>query len=93
MCGSIPVSPPFGSTCIGRSPPESVFLPILKRDPESSSHIRQERGHGSMLLGHAPAEMQPSPVSVEGETVIEGGTTGSNILCSGGTNMTIEMES
>ena len=46
-----------------------------------------------MLLGHAPAEMQPSPVSVEGETVIEGGTTGSNILCSGGTNMTIEMES
>ena len=93
MCGSIPVSPPFGSTCIGRSPPESVFLPILKRDPESSSHIRQERGHESMLLGHAPAEMQPSPVSVEGETVIEGGTTGSNILCSGGTNMTIEMES
>ena len=46
-----------------------------------------------MLLGHAPPEMQPSPVSVEGETVIEGGTTGSNILCSGGTNMTIEMES
>ena len=46
-----------------------------------------------MLLGHAPAEMQPSPVSVEGETVIEGGTTGSNIFCSGGTNMTIEMES
>lgn len=84
------MSPPFGSTCIGCSPPESVFLPILRRDPETSPHTRQERGHESMLLGHAPAEMQPSPVSVEGETV--GGTTGSNIFCSGRTNMTIEME-
>ena len=86
------MSPPFGSTCIGCFPPESVFLPILRRDPETSPHTRQERGHESMLLGHAPAEMQPRPVSVEGETVIEGGTTGSNIFCSGGTNMTIEME-
>ena len=73
--------------------PESVFLSVLRRDPETSSHTRQERGSESVVLGHAPAEMQPSPVSVEGETVIEGGTTGSNIFCSGGTNMTIEMES
>ena len=86
------MSPPFGSTCIVHSPPESVFLPILKRDPETSSHTRQERDHESMLLGHAPAEMQPSPVSVDGERMIEGGTTESNIFCSGGTNMIIEME-
>ena len=43
-----------------------------------------------MLLGRAPAEMQPNPVSVEGETVIEGGRTGSNNSCSGGENLIVE---
>lgn len=42
---------------------ESVFLPALRRNPEPSSHIRQERGSESILVGHAPTEMQPIPVS------------------------------
>ena len=46
---------------------ECVFFPILRRNPETSSHTRQERGSESVLLGHAPAEMQPSPVSAEGD--------------------------
>ena len=43
----------------------SVFLSVLKRE-------RQERGSESVLLGHVPAEMQPSPVSVEGDSDDEG---------------------
>ena len=70
---------------------ECVFLPLLRRDLRLH-HTPGRRGAESVPLGRAPAEMQPSPVSVEGETVIEGGTSGSNISCLGGTNMTIEME-
>ena len=47
--------------------PESVFLPVLRKDPETSSHTRKERISESVLLGHEPAEMPPSPVSVEGD--------------------------
>ena len=46
--------------------PESVFLIILRRDPETSSHTRQETGSESVVLGHVLAEMQPSPVSKTG---------------------------
>ena len=47
---------------------EYVFLPILRRDPETSSHTRQERDSESLLLSHIPAEMQPNPVSTEGDS-------------------------
>jgi len=47
--------------------PESVFLPVLRKDPETSSRTRKERISESVLLGHGPAEMPPSPVSVEGD--------------------------
>ena len=48
--------------------PESVFLPVLRRDPETSSHTKQERGSESLLLSRVPAEMQPSAVSTEGDS-------------------------
>lgn len=46
----------------------SVFLSILQSDPETSLHTRQEEGSESVLFGHVPAEMQPRPVSPEGDS-------------------------
>jgi len=51
---------------------ESVFLLNLRNDSETSSHTRQERGSESVLLGHAPAEMQPSPVSAREKRMVKG---------------------
>ena len=66
-CGSMSVSR-FCRNLHQKVQPESVFLPVLRRYPETSSHTRQERGSESLLLSHVPAEMQPNPVSTEGES-------------------------
>ncbi|XP_057564267.1 olfactory receptor 18-like [Hippopotamus amphibius kiboko] len=52
---------PFGVNLHHKVQPESVVVPALRREPETSAYTKQERSSESVVLGHAPAEMQPSP--------------------------------